>query len=182
MITYEQLNDVVSKVNGTTFAGLTTRTNVKLKGGKKNPMQDRVTKLTENANVIVYSNAEKSGYADMVKRRMVAEGKDPDTFELKPRPWGTRIGKSPFIEHKDKYYFECMFVSPGTTTYFLDDEPIEKDQIEGLPEPKEKPAEEEPAAEGKPFRNEDLEKKVIIRTFGLDSIVSIKLKNEVLNA
>lgn len=180
MITYEQLNEVVSSVNGTSFAGLTTRTVPKLKGGKKNPMQGRVTKLTEDANVIIYSNSEKSGYADMVKRRMVAEGKNPETFELKPRAWGTRVGKSPFIQHNDKYYFECMFISPGKTSYFLDGEHIAKEDVEGLPESKEK--EEKPEEIGRPFRNEDLENKVVIRTFGLDSIVSIKIKNEVLNA
>ena len=175
MITYETLNELVSQVKGTTFAGLTTKTEVKLKGGKKNPMQGRVQKLTENANVMVFSNSEKSGYGEMVKRRMISEGKDPADFQMKPRAWGTRIGKSPFIEHNGNKYFECIFVSPGKSTYLLDGEPIEKEHIEGLPEPKEK-------TEGETKSQGGIENKVILRTFNLSSIVSIKLKNEVLNA
>lgn len=180
MITYEQLNELVSQVKGTTFAGLTTKTQVKLTGGKKNEMQGRVEKLTEGSNIILYSNSEKNGYAEMVKRRMIKEGKDPSEFQLKPRAWGVRVGKSPFIEHNDKYYFECIFVSPGKTTYLLDGNPILKEDIVGLPVPKEN-TEEEVESEKKQFSNNDLEDKVIIRTFALESIVSIKLKNEELN-
>lgn len=176
MITYQELNELVANVKGTTFAGLTTRTNVKLLGGKKNPMQGRVQKLTEGANIIVYANSEKSGYAEMVKRRMVKEGKDPSEFQLKPRAWGTRIGQTPFIEHNGKYYFECIFVSPGKTTYLLDGDPISKDDIEGLSKPKEKEETTEDKSQG------GIENKVILRTFSLESIVSIKLKNEELNA
>lgn len=176
MIKYEDLNELVMTVKGTSFAGITTRTDVKLLGGKKNPMQGRVTKLVENANIIIYANSEKNGYAEMVKRRMVNEGKDPTEFELKPRKWGERIGKSPFISHNGKHYLECIFVSPGKVSYFLDDEPIEKDAIEGLPEKKEEPTEGFKESQG------GIEDKIILRTFGLDSIVSIKLKNEELNA
>jgi hypothetical protein len=176
MITYTELNELVSKVKGTTFAGITTKTEVKLLGGKKNHMQGRVQKLTENANILVYSNSEKSGYAEMVKRRMLKEGKDPSEFKLKPRAWGVRIGNSPFIEHNDKHYFECIFVSPGKSTYFLDGKPIAKEEIEGLPQPKEKDESVEDKSQG------GIEDKVILRTFSLESIVSIKLKNEELNA
>lgn len=175
MITYEKLNEIVSSVKGTTFAGLTTRTSVKLLGGKKNPMQGRVEKLTENSNVIIYSNSEKSGYGEMVKRRMLKEGKDPSEFKMKPRVWGVRVGNSPFIEHKDKYYFECIFVNPGKVTYFLDGEVIEKDEIEGLPKPKEKDEVKEDTSQG------GIEDKVILRTFSLDSIVSIKINKDELN-
>ena len=179
MIQYKDLNDLVSKVRGTTFAGLTTETKVALKGGKKNPMQGRVTKVTEDSNVIIYSNSETSGYGEMVKRRMLKEGKDPSEFQIKPRAWGTRIGKSPFITHKDKYYFECIFVNPGKTTYYLDGEEIDKSEIEGFPEPKE-PTKEK--TEEKAVSNNDLEDKVIIRTYALESIKAIKLKNEELYA
>lgn len=175
MINYETLNELVSKVKGTTFAGLTTKTGVKLKGGKKNPMQGRVEKLTENANIMVFSNSEKSGYGEMVKRRMLSEGKNPEEFQMKPRAWGTRIGNSPFIEHNENKYFECIFVSPGKSTYLLDGQPVKKEDIEGFPEPKEK-------TEGEVNSQGGIEDKVILRTFKLDSIVSIKLKNEVLNA
>lgn len=75
MATYVGLKEELAKVKGTTFCGLTTRTNVKLKGGKKNPMQGRVTKKMEDANVILFSNTEDSGYVSLVRKRMLAEGK-----------------------------------------------------------------------------------------------------------
>jgi len=135
-------------------------------------MQGRVEKLTENSNIIIYANSEKSGYAEMVKRRMLEEGKDPEEFQLKPRQWGVRIDQTPFITHNDKNYFECIFVSPGKSSYFLDGEPIDKDDIEGLDAPTALSEVKEDTQQG------GIENKVIIRTYGLESIVSIKLKNE----
>lgn len=174
MITYENLNEVISNVKGTTFAGITTKTVQTLKGGKSNPMQGRVEKLSEDANIVVYSNSEKSGYAAMVKRRMIKEGKDPEEFQMKPRAWGVRVGNSPFIEHKGKYYLECIFMSPGKVTYLLDGNPIDPENIDGFPEKKEKTETYEKSQGG-------IDDKIIIRTFDLGSIVSLKLKNEVFN-
>jgi hypothetical protein len=171
MHNFETLKEQINGVKGTTFAGLTTLTSVKLKGGKKNAMQGRVTKRTENSNVMLFSNTEDSGYVSMVRKRMVAEGKDPDTFEPKPRAWGKRIGSSPFIEHKDKYYLECFFISPGKVTYFLDGEEIDKDQIEGLDE---KPTETQAYKESQG----GIENKVVIRTFAIDSIESITVRGK----
>lgn len=171
MCKFETLKEQVEAVRGTTFAGLNTFTQVKLKGGKKNPMQNRVTKRTERANVMLFSNTKDSGYVSMVKKRMIAEGKDPDTFEPKPRRWGTRIGNSPFIEHNDKKYLECFFISPGKSTYYLDDEEIDKEDIEGLDiKPKETEAQKE--SQG------GIEDKVVIRTFDVNSIESITIKGK----
>ena len=161
---YETLSSVVESVKGSTFAGLTTRTKVKLKGGKKNPMQDRVTKKTSGANVMIFSSVECSAYEGMVKRRLEKEGKDPTTFTVKPRAWGNRVGKTPFIEHKDKHYIEVFFVSPGKTTYYLDDKEIDVDDIEGLTTKV-----ESDTSQG------GLEDKVVIRTFSLDSIEEIRM-------
>lgn len=171
MVNFEELQTLVNSVKGTTFAGLTTTTNVKLSGGKKNPQQGRITKRTESANIILFSNSEKSGYESMVRKRMISEGKDPEEFKLKPRAWGQRIGNSPFIEHNGKKYLECIFVSPGTTTYYEDGVEIDPDNIEGLPEKKEMTETQKESQGG-------IENKVILRTFSLDSIVSIKIKNE----
>ena len=132
MTTYLGLKQQIDQIKGTTFCGLTTLTSVKLKGGKKNPMQGRVTKKTEDANVILFSNTKDSGYVSIVRRRMISEGKDPDTFVPKPRAWGERVGNSPFIEHKGKHFLECFFISPGKSTYYLDGKEIDKDEIEGL--------------------------------------------------
>jgi hypothetical protein len=164
---YEQLKEIVDNVNGTTFAGIDTITAVKLKGGKKNPMQGRVTKRTVNSNVMIFSNTDNSPYETMVKRRMEEEGKDPSIFELKPRAWGTRVGKSPFIEHKGNYYLEVIFRTSGKTTYYLDGKEIEKSDIEGLDE-KEKDAAEDTSQGG-------ISNKVIIRTFAIDSIEEVRM-------
>lgn len=174
MITYENLNETISNVKGSVFADLTTKTIQTLKGGKSNPMQGRVEKLSENASILVYSDSEKHGYAAMVKHQMLSEDKDPQDFQMKPRAWGVRVENSPFIHHKDKYYLECIFMSPGKVTYLLDGEPIYPENIIGLPEKNEKTETYEKSQGG-------IEDKIIIRTFDLGSIVSLKLKNEAFN-
>lgn len=174
MCNFEKIKEQIEGVNGTTFAGLTTLTNVKLKGGKKNPMQGRVTKRTEKANVILFSNTKDNGYVSLIRKRMVSEGKDPDTFEPKARAWGKRVGSSPFIEHNGKNYLECFFISPGKTTYYLDGEEIDENDIEGLDKkPKETQAYKE--SQG------GIEDKVVIRTFSIDSIESINIRGKEIN-
>lgn len=174
-ISYDVLKEQMDTVKGTTFAGLSTLTDVKLKGGKKNPHQGRITKKTIDSNVILFSNTKDSGYVSIIRKRMLSEGKDPDTFEPKARAWGTRIGSSPFIEHNGKYYLECFFISPGRTTYYLDGEEIAKEDIEGL-EDKAKTTESDKYIESQG----GIENKVVVRTFSLDSIVSIALKGELI--
>lgn len=172
MIEFDALKEKVESIKGTTFAGLNTVTSVKLKGGKKNPQQGRITKKTVGANIILFSNTQDSGYVSMVRNRMIAEGKDPDTFVPKERAWGKRIDSTPFIEHNGNYYLECFFVSSGKSTYFLDGNPIDKSDIEGLDDPKEEPTDKYKESQG------GVENKVVIRTFSLSSIESIKLKGE----
>lgn len=169
---YDDLKVAISDIKGSTFVGIDTETVVKLKGGKKNEMQGRVTKVTEGANTMIFSEMAGSGYENMVKRRMVKEGKDPETFTVKPRAWGTRVEKSPFIEHKGKHYIECIFMASGKSHYLLDGVPIDAEEIEGLPE---KRVETEESQGG-------VEDKVIIRTFALDSIKKIRINGtEIIN-
>ena len=168
---YEDLKSLVESVKGTTFAGLDTLTSVSLKGGKKNTMQGRVTKRTTNANIMLFSNSSVNGYEAMVKRRMLKEGKDPETFTVKPRAWGNRIGTSPFIEHNGKHYLECIFVSSGKSEYFLDGNPIAKEDIEGIDVTTDDTEKKETGQGG-------IEAQVVIRTFSLDSIERISIKGE----
>lgn len=171
----KQLKEVLSTVNGATFAGIDTAVGVKLKGGKKNPMQGRVTKHTTGSNVILYANTDDSPYKAMVQRRMEAEGKDPSTFELKPRAWGVRDGKTPIILHNDKAYLEVIFIKGGKSQYFLDDEPIAKEDIEGMDdEPVETEASK--ASQG------GIEDKVVIRTYSLDSIKELRLMGQAITS
>lgn len=166
---HTQLVAAVTNVNGASFIGLDTLTEVKLTGGKKNPMQGRVTKEMLNASVMVFSNTNVSGYAAMIARRLEQEGKDPSTFILGDRAWGTRVPNMPIIEHfKDgvvKYYAEVIFLKPGKVTYMLDGVAINKADIVGLNE----------SEEG---HQGGLENKVIIRAFAADSITCIRANGQ----
>ena len=168
----EILTEQLAKVNGSTFIGIDTESIVKLKGGKKNPYQGRMTKVTEGANCMIFCNNSGSAYESMVKRRMEDEGKDSSTFELKPRAWGTRVGNTALIEHKDKDYLEVFFMSPGKTKYFLDGEIVDPETIEGF-ETKKSPSDD--TSQG------GIENKVVIRTFALDSITGIRIFGEELS-
>jgi hypothetical protein len=161
--------DLLQDVHGTSFVAIDVETTVALQGGKANPMKGRVTKRARGHNVAVFENKYVNGYENMVRRRLKGEGKDPDGFELGPRKWGTRLKGMPLVHHQkdgqDKYYLEVIFVRSGTVEYLLDGQPIDKNQIQGMP------PEHEEAEQG------GLEDKVIIRTFALDSIQRIRINN-----
>lgn len=166
-----QLHGVLDKVKGATFASMDTITEVKLKGGKKNPMLGRVTKRTSNNQVMVFTNSNENGYENMVKRRLEAEGKNPESFKLGDLPWGKRIPNTPIIENKDKYYMQVIFQKPGKSEYFLDNKPIDPKDIEGLEIKK-------VSGEGQGLSDDNA---VVVRTFALDSIDSIRIMGEEIN-
>jgi hypothetical protein len=153
---------------GAGFVALDSETRVPLKGGRKNPMQGRVTKRCVGHQVIVFPNHKSNGYENMVRRRLDKEGKDPDAFELGPRKWGTRMVGAPIIEHTNKdgvfrQYLEVIFLRAAQPQYLLDGEPIDKQDIVGLDEPA-----VDPDSQG------GLERKVIVRTYAMDSITCIR--------
>ena len=82
---FETAKAALENMTGGTFVGMDTETEVTLTGGKKNPQQGRVTKVMTGATVMCFSNTRGSAYDAMVRRRLAAEGKDPDSFELGPR-------------------------------------------------------------------------------------------------
>lgn len=165
------IQEQISNFKGSQFVGLDTVTNVKLKGGMSNPMQNKVTKITKGSVVMLFTSGK--GYKNMVNRRLkVQNGGELTTVELfeaiaskefqpGPRQWGKRIDGTPFVEHKGKTYLECIFIKPGKTTYFLNGKEIAKEEITGLPEKKE-------GDQG------GLKDKVIIRTFALESIIGVR--------
>ena len=155
---------LVDNLTGSTFITIDTSTAPKLTGGKKNPFQERVEKLTIGSSVMMCTNRKTSGYEDLVNHRLVAEGKDPD-FTVGPRQWGYRIANTCFVEHKGKYYIEVIFLKPGKTEYYVDGVLTPKSTITGLEVDKE---------EGK---QGGLDDKVIIRTYSVDSIKSITINN-----
>ena len=163
---------VFANVNGGSFISLDTSTSPVLTGGKKNPMQGRITKIMQGASVMVFQNKKSNAYENMVKRRLEQEGKEPMNFELSPRTWGHRIPDTPVIEHeKDgvvKHYLEVIFLKPGNVKYLLDGKKINKADIEGLKEV-------ETGGQG------GLDNKVIIRVFGVDSITEIRIDGQAFN-
>jgi hypothetical protein len=165
-VKYATLITAMADINGASFVGIDTHTDVKLAGGKKNPMQGRVTKKMIGATVMSFQNKNFNAYEAMVHRRLVAEGKDPANFVLSERAWGTRIPNMPIVEHtKDgiqRFYLEVIFMKPGVVSYYLDGAPIAKADIEGL-------------AEREEGEQAGLENKVVIRTFAAESITSLRI-------
>lgn len=157
--------DTILDFNGVTFIGIDTITTPKLKGGRKNPMQGLVHKRTIGANCMIFQNKNQNGYENAVKRRLVKEGKDPESFELQPRKWGKRITGTPFVVHNGRYYLEVIFLNPGTTSYHFLGNEIDKSDVIGLPESKE-------GEQG------GLDDKVIIRTYAVSSIIAITVNGK----
>ena len=166
---YATLIAAVANINGASFVGIDTHTDVVLTGGRKNPMQGRVTKRMIGATVMSFQNKNFSAYEAMIQRRLEAEGKDPEKFVLGERAWGTRIPNMPIIEHfkgdETKYYLEVIFLKPGVVSYLLDGAPIAPQDIIGLKE----------ASTGE---QGGLENKVIIRTFAADSITELRIDGQ----
>lgn len=158
--------DAFSKLAGGTFVGMDTLTEVKLKGGRKNPLQGRVTKRMTGAQVMCFSNQNGSAYEAMVKRRLEQEGKSADDFQLSPRAWGTRIAGTPFVEHNGRHYLEVIFLRAGAVEFLVDGQPASRAEIEGLDE-------------GTAGEQGGLENKVIIRTFALEGITALRANGEV---
>jgi hypothetical protein len=160
-----------ANVNGASFVGLDTETIPSLKGGKNNPMKGRIVKRMTGASLMVFQNKNANGYENMVRRRLEAEGKNPD-FEVGPRAWGERVPNLPIVKHeKDgavKYYLEVIFLKPGKVSFFLDGATIDRSEVIGLDER----AQDDDGQGG-------LNNKVIIRTFAADSVTAIRVDGQV---
>ena len=163
------IRNILADVNGATFISIDTVTIPDLLGGKKNPLKGRVRKIMKGANVMVFQNKNLNGYQEMVRRRLIKEGKDPETFQLKPRRWGVRIDGTPFVEHKGNYYLEVIFLHTGETWYEVDGVKTNPEDIEGLRLDK-KEGEQGGLSENN---------KVIIRTFKLESITRLVVNKHV---
>jgi hypothetical protein len=163
----KQIRDLFSNVNGANFISIDTETIPKLTGGKKNPMQGAIRKVTIGSNVMVFSNKSGSAYGAMVERRLRQEGKDPASFQLSERAWGTRVEGTPIIEHHGETYIEVIFLKSGKTHYLHGVRPINKAEIEGMP------ADHGESEQG------GLENKVIIRTIKADSIKRVVIDGQV---
>lgn len=160
------LQSLMANVSGACFVSIDTVTVPKLKGGMKNPMQGKVRKVMIGANVMVFSMKNGgSAYENMVLRRLEKEGKDPASFELGARAWGTRIEGTPFVEHNGALYLEVIFLKPGKSHFEYGARPIAASEVIGLEQAHE-------AEQG------GLDNKVIIRTFKADSIMAVTINGE----
>jgi len=121
------------------------KTTVKLKGGKKNEHQGRITKITKDLLVKFVTP----------EQYVQAKQEVEPTFQIKPRPWGQRLDNG-LIEHKGQLYVEVQIIESGKTQYFLDNQPIDKSDIIGMNEQ---------------YTDSD---DIIIRTYKLESFQSIQ--------
>lgn len=177
---FNTLTEIVDSVKGVKFASIDTESKVALTGGKKNPFKDRVTKRTVGSQIIL-TNTPENVYSNMVKKRLIEEGKDHTEFELKPRKWGSRIGNTCFIEHtkdgEEKKYLEAIFIRGGESTYFVDGVETDPATIEGLKIEVEE-TNLKKNGEEKAVQQGGLEDKVVIRTFDINSIISVRVNGE----
>lgn len=67
------IRTVLSALRGVSFIGLDQETQVKLKGGKGNPMQGRVTKRVIGSTVLIAANKNTNTYQNMVRNRIAGE-------------------------------------------------------------------------------------------------------------
>jgi hypothetical protein len=160
-----KIEQLMTQVNGATFISIDTETPVKLTGGKNNPLQGRVVKRVTGSNVMVFQNKTTNAYENMVNKRLVEEGFEPQSFSVGPRTWGTRRQDSPFVDHDDNIYLEVIFLRAGDVQYLVDGEVFEG-HIDGLPQS---------SSEG---HQGGLENKVIIRTYNIDNIKSITINKQ----
>lgn len=161
------IENAVEKLSGNMIIAMDTATDVVLAGGKKNPLQGRVRKVITGSSVMIFQNKNVNGYESMVKRRLVFEGKNPDTFVLGSRVWGERVAGTPFIAHKDKKYMEVIFLKAGRIEYTVDGVVTDIDSIQGLGQPD--ISEKSQAS---------LDDKVIVRTYAFDSIRAIRASGQ----
>ena len=163
MVKKEELMAALKKLNGCSIGSIDTLTEVELTGGKANPQKGRITKRMIGGNVMFFCNIASNAYQNMVKRRLEQEGKNPETFTLSARKWGERVPTTPFVMHKGEIYLEAIFIkSPKKVEYFLDGQPIEKENIIGL------------KSSGESEQG-GLDNKVVIRTYKLSSIEKVKM-------
>lgn len=160
------IRKILEAVHGASFITISTSTEPELLGGKKNPFKGITKKIMNDANVMVFQNKTVNGYEAMVHRRLVKEGKNPESFQLGARAWGERIPNLPIVEHNGQHYLEVIFLSTGKVHYEVNGQPMDPNRIEGLKTDKE---------EG---QQGGLSDKVIIRTFKLSSVTEMTVNKQ----
>lgn len=99
---------------GTIFLGFDYRAIVKLKGGKGNELQGRVSKIQEGFVGMIFGNREHNAYESMVNRRLEQMGKPAD-FKVGKLPWGTKVENTAVIEHGPTRYLQLIYAQSKVT-------------------------------------------------------------------
>jgi hypothetical protein len=160
------LRNILANLSGGSFIGLDTETLVPLTGGKSNPMQGRITKQMIGATVMAFQDQTQSSYNLMVKRRLIQENKNPDSFVVGVRAWGSRVPNLPLVEHNGQLYLEVIFLRAGTVEYFLDGVVINPANIIGLKDV------------SKSSDHQGLDNKVIVRDYKESSIMALRINGQ----
>lgn len=161
-----QINRIISLIpKGCTRARIDTVSVASLTGGLKNPMQGRVHKSVHGQSVLIFTNEGGSDYERFVRERLSKEGKDPSSFVAGERAWGKHLPSSPVVEHKGKFYLDCIILDEGDTRYFLEGKEIPEKDVIGL-------------REQSSIKQVDLDNKVRLRCYSLDSIKAIELEKD----
>jgi hypothetical protein len=100
------LENLLNKFHGCTFATIDSETSP----------SPGIRKIETGKRVILFKSPH---YADMVKRRLIEAGKDPNNFVIGEMPWGQRVPNSPLIEHRGKTYLQVVELVEGQSKYFL---------------------------------------------------------------
>lgn len=104
-----EINDLLSRINGATFASLDAET-------EPSP---GIRKVTIGERVMLFTNKGGSAYGKMVQRRLMEAGLNPLNFVLGDLPWGERVEGTPLILHKGRYYVQCIVLDSGVSTFFI---------------------------------------------------------------
>jgi hypothetical protein len=145
--------------NGVGFATIIAVTNPQQ---RKSPFGT----ITKKSRMLV--NWGNWSYSNALESQAKREGKEID-FEVQPRRWGTRLQNSPLVHHvnkqgEEKHYLEVKVENVFETEYFEKEtgKPLTYHEVSWyLYEKKESATQDK------------LEKKIYLRDFSLDSIVSI---------
>lgn len=155
LINKQQLKGLLEKISGTTFATITTVTNIRVSGGNNTPKYRKLSKL----NVCLGFN-----YANSVNRELSKEGKLSD-FKPNQRFWGERLPGTPLVKYNDKYYLEVK-PQKSLISIFFDEKGnrIKKDNISNLISKYYSNAEQQ-----------GVSREIKVRDYSLDSIREIKI-------
>lgn len=127
-----------------------------------NPYAGLVKKHSQ-ANVMINFT-----YANSVNNALKKAGEVAD-FTPHARKWGTRLEKSPLVEHKGAFYLEARFMNPAKSQYVANGSVIDRLEIAPYLPQSNSNAEHQGLSE---------EKEVIIRDINLNNISEIKMLGE----